>query len=407
MDPRANAEIEGNVIRLGRYISDVAREHPETFVLGHEWTHRMQQTARSEYGRFVEAIRPEIQEEAAWLQDYYARNGVTLDEAGAIDEAAANYAGDLLENGELLDRFIEDHRGDRTLLQRLWEGIKRIVDRLTGQARRYAESAEGRLRAALDAAAENVRESENAAPEGGEVRYSISQTEDGKKYVRADRQVIFGNNPTSWGEQVENYINGKIRRGEDVRLFTENGDILTLSRTSAAKLSTRYDGKGKALSDGLYETKLNAATHIDELAEISSRGRTRQDDGGIHGDFANRGFNYRTAYFQDFDGKTYRLDISVAQGNKGDVIYNIGNIRERSLSAAQNASPGSSGNAGAQSSQASNRSVTQDESESNPRYINMYACSSPGWPAVSFSNPQRSQAAAGGPAAGLRGGTGR
>ena len=41
---------------------------------------------------------------------------------------------------------------------------------------------------------------------------------------------MFGNGPVSWGEQVENYINGKIRKGEDVQLLTEDGDVLTLTK---------------------------------------------------------------------------------------------------------------------------------------------------------------------------------
>lgn len=49
-----------------------------------------------------------------------------------------------------------------------------------------------------------------------ESKNSIETMPDGKKYVRADRQVIFGNDPEGWSEQLEGYINGKIRRGEDV-----------------------------------------------------------------------------------------------------------------------------------------------------------------------------------------------
>ncbi len=135
--------------------------------------------------------------------------------------------------------------------------------------------------------------------------------------------------------------------------------MLKLTRTSASKLSSRYDGKGHSLSESLYETKVNAAAHIDELVQISSRGRTREDEGGIHGEFASEGFNYRNAFFQDFDGRTYRLDISIAQGKDGNVVYNIGNVRERSLSAALNASPGSSVKDGAQSRKTSTDKVAE------------------------------------------------
>ena len=67
------------------------------------------------------------------------------------------------------------------------------------------------------------------------------------------------------------------------------------------------------------------------MAQVSKRGRTKRDAEGRHGAFASMGWNYRTAYFQDFDGKYYLLHISVAQGEKGNVVYNIGDIRERSF----------------------------------------------------------------------------
>lgn len=47
--------------------------------------------------------------------------------------------------------------------------------------------------------------------------------------------MIYGNDPESWGDQVEDYINGKIRRGGDVRLVTEDGDTLMLTAATAGK----------------------------------------------------------------------------------------------------------------------------------------------------------------------------
>ena len=166
---------------------------------------------------------------------------------------------------------------------------------------------------------------------GGVVQYSIEQLPDGKKYVRADRQVIFGNDPESWGEQVEDYINGKIRRGEDVQLITDDGDVLLLTADTAGKAKHAFKPDGSRMSDGEYETKINAETHIDELARVSTRGPTKTDVGNRHGEFASKGWNYRTAYFKDFDGKYYRLQISVAQSEDGNVVYNVGDIKERSF----------------------------------------------------------------------------
>lgn len=160
-------------------------------------------------------------------------------------------------------------------------------------------------------------------------KFSIVETKDGKKYVRADRQVIFGNDPESWSEQVEDYINGKIRRGEDVILIGADGDELKLTATSAGKLSDNHTSDGRTMSDDAFYQKANAAVHIDELAQVSRRGdKTVGDYGNRHSEMAAAGWNYRTAYFEDSDGKYYRLTISVAQNADGKMVYNIGQIKE-------------------------------------------------------------------------------
>lgn len=160
-------------------------------------------------------------------------------------------------------------------------------------------------------------------------KYSIEKTESGKKYVRADRQVIFGNDPDGWSEQLEDYINGKIRRGQDVQLVTEDGDILTLTATSAGKLSDNHTSDGRTMSDEAYARKVNAAAHIDELAQVSrQKGRVKADREGRHGDMANGGWAYRTAYFEDFDGRYYAVTISTALGPDGKMVYNIGQMKE-------------------------------------------------------------------------------
>ncbi len=173
-----------------------------------------------------------------------------------------------------------------------------------------------------------------ASPKNGEAASSMQKNSvesfgDGKQYVKADRQVIFGNDSDSWSEQLEDYINGKIRRGQDVTLIGADGDELILTATSAGKLSSQYTSDGRTMSETAFERKANAAAHIDELAQVSTRGKKNVSDAeSRHGDMASEGWNYRTAYFMDFDGKYYRVTISVAQGADGKMIYNIGQMKE-------------------------------------------------------------------------------
>lgn len=162
---RANAEISGNEILVER-----GNPNPTLFLLGHEWTHRMQELAPEEYGRFRDAVKDALTEEAKDKRFWYQRNGADLSADAAMDEAVADYAGQMLQDGRILDEFIEAHRDDKSMLRRLWETVREIVRKLTGTEKRMAETAAGKLRAALDAAAE--ANAKNAAPEGGEARYS-------------------------------------------------------------------------------------------------------------------------------------------------------------------------------------------------------------------------------------------
>ena len=163
----ANAQIRGREILVERN-----NPNPVRFLLGHEWTHLMQESAPQAYMSFRNAIASELQGEARALLDLYRQQGEILSTEAALDEAAANMAGRMLEDGRLLDEFIERHRDNKSLLRRMWEAVKRLVHKLTGAERRMAQTAEGKLAAALDETVESAV-NENAAQTSGDVRYSI------------------------------------------------------------------------------------------------------------------------------------------------------------------------------------------------------------------------------------------
>ena len=167
----ANASIRGSDVQIERY-----NPNPVTFLLGHELTHRMQSLSPEAYARFKEAIRPEVEKEAQALHSLYRIRGENIEFEGAIDEATANYAGRLLEKGPVLDQFIQRHRTDRSLLEKVLDAVRDMISKLTGTERKQAETAEAKLLAALEETAEKVKKS------GGEVatadsreRYSLNE----------------------------------------------------------------------------------------------------------------------------------------------------------------------------------------------------------------------------------------
>lgn len=182
----ANAEISGNEVLVEKH-----NRNPVMFLLGHEWTHRLQEIAPEQYQQFKESIMDEIRPQAQAVMENYARQGYEITEEAALDEAAADYAGRMIDDSDVLDEFIEKHRDDRTLLQRIVDALRSLIQKLTGAERKKAETAEGKLLAALDAAAENAK---TTSGESG-TRYSFAGLKDSEVRAQAEAMESDGKTP--------------------------------------------------------------------------------------------------------------------------------------------------------------------------------------------------------------------
>lgn len=325
----ANGEIVGNEIRIAKDAQD-----PVMQVVGHEWTHRVQELAPEQYTAFRSAIMEDsdVAEAANILHERYNSMGVEISMDQAMDEAAANYAGEMIANTDVLSEFIRRHSEDRTMLQKLRDAIREIVGKLTGRAKKQAQTAEGLLQQAFEAAAKN---SKNAANESGKTRFEIKTLDDGRSYVKADRQVLDGDDPKKWGVQLQNYINSEIRKGNDIVLPTTDGQLVRLTERSAYKLSDNKSTdlkthKKTPLSDEAYRLKETAAAHIDEIILTGEFSHNMEDIGGTHeNDIGEDGFNSYVAYFEDRDGQYYRISFVSALNGNEETAYSIGNIQKR------------------------------------------------------------------------------
>ena len=171
----ANAQISGSTVLVERN-----NPNPVLAIVGHEMTHRMQELAPTEYRTFRDIVAQEEQGSIQKRIDAYAAQGVELTYEQAMDEVAADYAGRLIDDGKVLDDFIERHRDDRTLLQKVRDAIRSLIDKLTGAEKKKAQTAEGKLTAALEAAA---RQAKTLQGEGGNDTMAAtrhSMKEDGK-----------------------------------------------------------------------------------------------------------------------------------------------------------------------------------------------------------------------------------
>ena len=203
----ANGDITGSDILIAKDAVD-----PVLQVVGHEWTHRVQELAPEQYRAFRDAVTsmPDVQEAANILLDQYNRAGVETSYEQALDEATANYAGEMIANSDVLDDFIRKHSADRTLLQKLRDAIHEIVGKLTGRAKRQAQTVEGKLQAAFEAASKQAESlnNKNTATEDGETRYALNE---------------------KFSQQFDDWVNDKDEQG---RLKT--GGYFNIGTTSEA-----------------------------------------------------------------------------------------------------------------------------------------------------------------------------
>lgn len=195
----ANAQIKGSEVLVERN-----NPNPVMAIVGHELTHRMQQLAPEAYRDFREYV---AQDSAAMssvesMMDLHEKRGVPLTYEGALDEVTANYAGELFENSKALDSFIEQHRTDRTLLQKLRDAFRALWQKLTGKEKIQARTAEQKLTAALEAAAAQAEQNRQTAAkeEGGEAKYSLKEYTDEEKQEHAKAALEHFGRTYNWKE---------------------------------------------------------------------------------------------------------------------------------------------------------------------------------------------------------------
>ena len=168
---RANAEITGSEVQIEKN-----NPLPVQFLMGHEVTHRLQELAPEEYRAFREAAAQDEMVQAYVREYTEGDSGLTYEQA--LDEAAADYAGRMLEDGALLDQFLERNQDNRTLLEKIRDAIRTLVRKLTGAEKKAAQTAEEKLSAALEAGAkraETLRERQG----DGTMESRYSRKEDG------------------------------------------------------------------------------------------------------------------------------------------------------------------------------------------------------------------------------------
>ena len=255
----ANGEITGNEIVLSRAELERAQEDGGLVwkILGHELTHGVQQDAGDAYTLFRNAVVKEatVRKHARNILEYYKLRGLSITADAALDEAVADYGGQLMRDTDTAERFIERNRQDKSLLQKIRDTLVKLVRKLTGAEKRQVQTVRGLFDAALDEAAKAVRNGETAAQkDGGVTRLSIDYDSDNAPFVIVEDDILLGVPASEWVRTVKDNLRQKFPNGVQV-----GSNIIKINRQSRGEMTfSHYMRRLFKTDPALFADKLRA-----------------------------------------------------------------------------------------------------------------------------------------------------
>lgn len=358
----AGGKYENGTITVNPYSSSPVRQ-----VLVHELTHHLENSGR--YNALQEmALHLFTQEQgvsADVLRDnitrMYAEQGVTLDTQAANRELTAAFCEKrLFQDDASIQRLAQT---DVSLFQRIRQWIADTVIRLRG-------TKEQQQLLELQRRYEKAARTVGAVQDRG-AQYKIETLPDGKQYVKSDRQVIEGDDASAWSKQAEQFINEKIRNNADLRVFTKDGFAIDITERSAYKLSDPHVQSIEKVARPMLgrealKAKMQAAGHIDELAETARWSKFAPDRNGKHAyDIGEDGFDTFTTYFEDSDGQYYRVRFTAGVNEDMDTAYSIGQMDKRNHPSSAGSSSAPFGRGAQNTRMVYDNSITPDGAKSN------------------------------------------
>ena len=288
--------------------------------------------------------RADMQHDIERIQEVYGavyeREGRTLTETDvqkelvtrATEKVIEQLAGWTKTGGEtqIYDLLGEKQRFGVRLYNQLTQFIAKRKAKKNGTLEAYNE-----LVRARDALKEALQGANKTQADGG-TQYAITLDESNWPMVKADRELVLSKDPKKWNDEIQAYIKKTIRKDGDMQIQTLEGETLTINEKSQWHAGSpvgyekRENNKVK-LDEDLYRVKMNASAHLDEVAQVGTDrnpGKANVSDHNKHGSFAKDGWRYYNAIFEDYDGQRYLLKFSVAQGDQGHVVYNIGKVQK-------------------------------------------------------------------------------
>lgn len=344
---RANGQYikEQNLIQIA-----ADSDKPLLNVTAHEITHRMQDLSPAEYRKFRQAaVEYKMQEngadtEAEIVERYMEaaeQEGVTLTRDEVMDELAADFAGDMLDDADLFAKFSKENR---TAAQKLLDSLKEFLNKVrglfTGKYRDMAaqeaygkdfaelEAIAKQWQAAFDAAERKAESAKKTATEGGEARYSLKQTSDGQTYVMVENAMT--NAQLKDHQAIADYIAEHI--GE-VYTIIESGQRVYIGKDlpneyTHSKYTQRIANSAKQ------RAKNRAVSNLGEMVEIATNRRWEKTRHPNNKDAAYGMYRYDTTFAFPVKGengvyRAYDAELLIRNASDGrKYLYDIVSIKE-------------------------------------------------------------------------------
>lgn len=305
---RANGQYikEQNLIQIA-----ADSDKPLLNVTAHEITHRMQDLSPAEYRKFRQAaVAYKMREngadtEAEIVERYMEaaeQEGVTLTRDEVMDELAADFAGDMLDNADLFAKFSKENR---TAAQKLLDSLKEFLAKLktafTGKYRDMAaqeaygkdfaelEDIAKQWQAAFDAAERQAEKAKTAAGENDGVRYMI------RNVGGETMTVIDTENDTRDFKAAEAYLKTLVDADHPFSTILADAQPVYVGKDLPGEYrSSEYS---KNLRKSIREVKMQAATNLDEMLLLAENGEWRENVKSKHAEDAKNGwYRYDTQF---------------------------------------------------------------------------------------------------------------
>ena len=302
----------------GQYIRDknliqiaVDSNKPYLNVAAHEVTHRMQDLSPAEYRKFRQAAMEhrmrekgidEMAEVVEWYREKAESSGVTLTQDEVMDEIAADFAGNMMDNPDLFREFSQSNRtAAQKLLDSLKEFIAKVKSIFTGKARDVAaQEAYGKDFAELEAVAHKWQEAFDAAEQQAERAKTAAGEGNGARYMIRNvggetMTVIDTENDTRDFKAAEAYLKTLVDADHPFSTILADAQPVYVGKDLPGEYkSSEYT---KTMKPALRKIKMQAATNLDEMLLLAENGEWRENVNPKHSKDAQNGwYRYDTQF---------------------------------------------------------------------------------------------------------------